>query len=242
MPVLTVLGRAGIGARLIHIDPPYNKRTSFHYYKDSERPADWAEIMRWHIRLARQCLTEDGAMTVHIDDSELTALRQVMDDIFGAGNFVATIIWEKRLGRENRSAFSADHEYVLVYAKDKKLWQKQRNKLEPTSEYLARYSNPDNDPRGPWISVDSTSSAGPGRRAEQFYDITLNSGRTVRPATGKCWTYTRVRYDEMIADGRIYLGKGDSVPRVKKVSIRNESRPSARNDLEGARGGYRRQR
>lgn len=111
---------------------------------------------------------------------------------------------------------STTHEYILAYAKDKKLWTKARNKLSAGQDQLGRYSNPDDDPRGPWTSGDLTAKAGPGRRESQFYDLVTPSGRVVTPSKGTAWRFTRERMDQMIAENRIYFGSGNRVPRLKR--------------------------
>jgi adenine-specific DNA-methyltransferase len=141
----------------------------------------------------------------------------MLDGLFGRANFVGTVVWQKTLSRENRTDLSATHEYLLVYARDRGLWRGRRNLLPYGDEQLARYTNPDGDPRGPWTSGDMTAKAGPGRRAAQFYEVTLPSGRVVRPAHGMAWRFTRDRFDELIADCRVSFGPlGDSVPRLKR--------------------------
>jgi adenine-specific DNA-methyltransferase len=140
----------------------------------------------------------------------------MLNEVFGRENFVACIVWQKSVSRDNRTPISTTHEYLLVYAKDKSTWFAHRNKLPVTSAQLSRYSNPDSDPRGSWTSGDLTAKAGPGRRAAQFYDVTTPSGRVVRPTTGTAWRYTRERFDELVSDGRIYFGDGCKMPRLKR--------------------------
>lgn len=214
--LLSVLKESNNKVKMALIDPPYNRRTKFHHYNDSMCRDKWVDTLETHCRLLRDCLHEDGSLWMHIDDAEMIRARITLDRIFGEKNFVASIVWQKSLSRDNRTLISATHEYILVYAKDRTLWKQTRNKLPPTEEQLSRYRNKDNDPRGPWTSGDLTAKAGPGRRASQFYDLQLPSGRTVRPATGTAWRYTKDRLDEMIADNRIYFGSGDSMPRLKR--------------------------
>ena len=154
---------------------------------------------------------------MHLDDSEMHYAKVMLDGLFGRANFVGTVVWQKTLSRENRTDLSATHEYLLVYARDRAAWRRRRNLLPLGEEQLARYANPDDDPRGLWTSGDMTAKAGPGRRAAQFYEITLPSGRVVEPARGMAWRFTRDRLDELIADGRVSFGPaGDSVPRLKR--------------------------
>lgn len=203
--------------RLALLDPPYNTRSTFHHYGDRQSSDVWLETRRRHMEMVRDLLHPLGSVWIHLDDSEHHYARVMFDDVFGRADYVSTLVWQKTLSRENRTAISSAHEYILIYAKDRKAWARSRNLLDPTPAQLARYKNPDDDPRGPWTSGDMTAKAGPGRRAAQFYDVVLPSGRTVRPVPGMAWRHTRERLDELVADGRISFGpRGDSVPRLKR--------------------------
>lgn len=202
--------------RLVLIDPPYNRRTRFHHYDDSESRDAWSEQRLRHIEAMYPLLTEDGSLWMHIDDAEMPRARGLLEAVFGRKNFVACVVWQKSLSRDNRTPISTTHEYLLVFAKDRSAFHAARNKLPATAEQLGRYANPDDDPRGPWTSGDLTAKAGPGRRKAQFFDVTLPSGRVVRPATGTAWRLTRERFDELAADGRIDFGHGDKMPRLKR--------------------------
>ena len=202
--------------RVALLDPPYNTTSRFHHYADSLKPDLWLSERRRDMELVLQLLSEDGSVWMHLDDSEMHYCKVMLDSLIGKQNFVASVVWQKSLSRENRTDVSTTHEYLLVYAKNRREWAKNRNLLPLGNEQLARYKNRDNDPRGPWISGDLTAKAGPGRRAEQFYDVTTPSGRVVRPAHGMAWRYTRDRFDELVADNRIFFGKGSSMPRLKR--------------------------
>jgi adenine-specific DNA-methyltransferase len=215
--VLRALAAGKPRVRLALLDPPYNTRASFHHYSDRQSSDVWLETRRRHMQLIRQLLDPLGSVWIHLDDSEHHYARVMFDEVFGRANYVSTLVWQKTLSRENRTAISEAHEYILVYAKDRKAWARQRNLLDPTPEQLARYSNPDDDPRGPWTSGDMTAKAGPGRRAAQFYDVQLPSGRVVAPVPGMAWRHIRNRFDELVADGRVYFGpNGNSMPRLKR--------------------------
>ena len=106
---------------------------------------------------------------------------------------------------------------MIIYAVNKPLWKKARNLLPPSEAQRSRSSNPDNDPRGDWKSTPVHAKAGKGRRKEQFFTITLPSGRKVDPPPGRCWLYKPERYEEVVADGHIWFGAdGDSMPALKK--------------------------
>jgi adenine-specific DNA-methyltransferase len=202
--------------RLALLDPPYNTTSRFHHYSDSVASETWLADRREHLSIVRDLLSDDGSLWVHLDDSEVHYCKVMLDTLFGRANCVGTVIWQKSRSRENRTDLSTVHEYLLVYAKDRRAWAKRRNLLPFGEEQLARYDNPDDDPRGPWTSGDLTAKAGPGRRAAQFYDVVTPSGRTVRPAPGMAWRYTRDRFEELLADDRITFGSGSQMPRLKR--------------------------
>jgi adenine-specific DNA-methyltransferase len=111
-----------------------------------------------------------------------------------------------------------------VYAKQKDNWRP--NLLPRTDDADARYSNPDNDPRGPWTSGDFTISLTGGQRGAQFartgfseniFEIVTPSGRKLKPTNGRCWGASPTRYAELRADNRIWFGEnGNNVPRIKR--------------------------
>jgi len=214
--VLSALGGFEAVARLVLIDPPYNRRTKFHHYDDSQHRATWLSDLREHCSALRDLLADDGSLWMHIDDAEMAAARGMLDEVFGSDNFIATVVWQKSVSRDNRMPVSTTHEYVLAFAKNKRTWAAKRHKLPATAQQLARYTNPDCDPRGPWMSGDLTAKAGPGRRAAQFYEIVTPSGRRVAPSPGTAWRFTRERFDELLADGRIDFGTGNKMPRLKR--------------------------
>lgn len=129
---------------------------------------------------------------------------------------MTTIVWEHRTSRENRKAFSSNHEYLLVYAKYAKGFAKNRNLLALSKEVLDRYQNPDNDPRGPWQSVSANVQAGHGT-PDQFYALVGPTGKVHVPPKGRCWAFTLERMNQEIADNNIWFGRdGNGVPRIKR--------------------------
>ena len=208
-------GKQGF-ARLALIDPPYNRRTKFHHYNDSASRHSWAAERVAHCSALHDMLATDGSLWMHIDDAELCSARSILDEVFGTKNFLATIVWQKTLSRDNRMAISTTHEYILAYAKDKKTWSSGRNKVASGANQESRYANRDDDPRGPWTSGDLTAKAGPGRRKEQFYELKTPSGHVVSPSKGTAWRFTRERMQQMIDEDRIYFGSGNRMPRLKR--------------------------
>lgn len=202
--------------KCIYIDPPYNTGSAFEHYDDNLEHSQWLQLMRPRLELLKNLLTEDGSIWISIDDAEMPYLRILCDEIFGRNNFSASIIWEKRKTRENRRAFSFKHDYIIVYAKNKNLFEEQRNQVPLTKDVLDRYKNPDNDPRGKWQSVSINAQAGHATPS-QFYQIVTPSGKILSPPPGRCWLYTESRYQELVADNRIYFGAdGSHTPRIKK--------------------------
>ena len=202
--------------KCIYIDPPYNTGSAFEHYDDNLEHSTWLNMMYPRLKLLREFLREDGSIWISIDDAESHYLKVICDEIFGRKNFVANIVWQQRTTRENRKVFSANCESLLVYAKSAPRFGEARNDLPLTDEILARYKNPDNDPRGPWQSVAVTAQAGHATPT-QFYDIKTPSGRIIPPPAGNCWRYTQTRFKELVKDNRIWFGtSGNNVPRYKK--------------------------
>lgn len=209
--------------RCIYIDPPYNTGSAFEQYDDGIEHSIWLSLMRDRIQILRSLMTEDGSMWVSIDDVEYAYLRVLLDEVFGRANFVTTIIWEKRKTRENRRVFSFKHDYVVVYAKNRQLFEAKRNALPINAAVRARYRNPDNDPRGSWQSISALAQAGHGT-ASQFYTLVAPSGKKHKLPEGNCWRYTQERMNEAIADNRIWFGAtGNNVPRIKKFLSESET-------------------
>ncbi|MGY1447228.1 site-specific DNA-methyltransferase [Pseudomonas chlororaphis] len=202
--------------RCIYIDPPYNNGEEYHHYMDNRDHAEWLSMIEARLRILRSFLMENGSIWISIDDGEVHYLKVAADKIFGRENFVTSVVWQQRTTRENRKAFSNNHEYVLVYAKNYKSFAVSANKLPGTQEILDRYKNPDNDPRGPWQSVSANVQAGHAA-ASQFYQVVSPSGRLYSPPNGRCWAYNKARMESEIANNNVWFGAGgDGVPRIKK--------------------------
>ena len=223
--------------KCVYIDPPYNTGNEGWAYNDNvnspvirewlgavvgregetlDRHERWLSMMYPRLALLRQLMREDGAIFVSIDDNEVASLRMLLDEIFGAQNFAATFIWEKRTTRENRRVFSFNHDFILCYAKSLPQFAAVRGTLPLSAAVTGRYSNPDNDPRGEWQSVSLNAQAGHGTPS-QFYTIVTPGGRRLDPPQGRCWAVTETRLAELIADNRVWFGEsGNNAPRLKK--------------------------
>lgn len=201
--------------RCIFIDPPYNTKSAFEHYDDNLEHAQWLSMMLPRLQLLRELLREDGSIWVTIDDNEGHYLKVLMDEVFGRGNFVATFAWEKDKGRRNDTDISSAHDSVLLFAKSRRVWSQQRNLLIRTEAQTARYKNPDNDPRGPWLQGDN-GTAKSGSESLR-YEIQLPSGRSVVPPSGNFWRFSRATFDAAVADKRAYFGKdGNRLPVIKR--------------------------
>jgi adenine-specific DNA-methyltransferase len=207
--------------KCIYIDPPYNNGENYTHYDDSVHE-EWIVEIKKRLRKLKPLLTSDGSIWISIDDSEVHHLKVAADEIFERNNFVTTIIWQQRTTRENRKIFSNNHEYILVYAKNKPLFSKSINKLKGNDEQIARYKNTDNDKRGPWQSVSLNVQAGHAVKS-QFYELVSPNGKIHNPPKGRCWVYNKEKIIDLIQDGRIWFGlEGNGVPRLKKFLSESE--------------------
>ena len=211
--------------KCVFIDPPYNTGSAFTHYDDGLEHSIWLGLMRDRLEIIRRLLADDGSLWITIDDNEAHYLKVLCDEIFGRGNFVSNVVWQKKFSPQANSVWLSDsHDHVIVYAKSKEIWRP--NLLPRTAEADSRYSNPDNDPRGPWTSGDFTISLTGGQRGAQFaktgvseniFEITTPSGRKLMPTKGRCWAASPKRFEELRADNRVWFGEsGNNVPRIKR--------------------------
>lgn len=175
--------------------------------------SNWLNMMYPRLFLARNLLRQDGVIFVSIDDNEVHNLRLMMNEIFGEENFVAQLIWERAFSPKNDAKFiSNSHDYVLMYARN--INEFNIGRLDRTEEANARYSNPDDDPRGPWMSSDISVKT---YSAVNDYPITTPSGRVIEPPASRCWSLSKKVFLERLHDNRIWFGpSGDGVPRIKR--------------------------
>jgi adenine-specific DNA-methyltransferase len=220
--------------KCIYIDPPYNTGNENWIYndnvsdprlkkwlgqvigKDSEdltRHDKWLCMMYPRLVLLHKLLAKDGAIFISIDDNEQSNLKLICDEIFGIGNFINNIIWQKKFSPQNDARyFSDNHDFILCYTKDKSNWI--RNLLKRTEDQNARYDNRDNDHRGSWTSGDVSVKT---YSASNDYPITTPSGRIVNPPSGYCWRFSKEKFQELVQENRIWFGiNNDNVPRFKR--------------------------
>jgi adenine-specific DNA-methyltransferase len=231
--------------KMIYIDPPYNTGNDFVYNDDFAEDTDefyardyqydddgnrmvrnldsngrfhtdWLNMIYPRLRLARDLLTDDGAIFISIDDNEIENLKKTCNEIFGSSNFITDIIWEKRYTRNNDAKlFSTVVDHILMYRKSLAL-EKLR---EPrTDKQNSTYSNPDNDPRGVWTSVLFTSQRTKEERPNLSYAITNPITGAIIEHPTNSWKYSKDQYERLEADNRLYWGKdgGNSYPRIKR--------------------------
>lgn len=201
--------------RLVYIDPPFNTGGAFEHYDDGLEHSIWLSLMRDRIALLRDLLTDDGAMFLHLDDRELHYAKVMCDEIFGRKNFVSSIVWQKVFAKKNKALISESHDTILVYAKNLLKWR--RNLSPRTGDQLSAFSNPDNDPRGPWQSVSFSVSSEDGTRRQGYrFPISLPAGGEASPPQGSHWKRNPDGAKQMIEENRLWFGpKGDRAPRIK---------------------------
>ena len=200
--------------KCIFIDPPYNTKSAFEHYDDNLEHAQWLTLMLPRLQLLRELLREDGSIWVTIDDHEGHYLKVLMDEVFGRGNFVTTVLWRKNYSPKSTARhFSEDHDYVLVYAKSGETWLP--NLMPRTDRQDDAYKNPDSDPRGPWKPSDLS--------ARNFYSLGTYSiqcpgGRRIDgPPSGRYWSITEENLWRLHSENRIWWGRGaNNVPAVKR--------------------------
>lgn len=202
--------------KLAYLDPPFNTQQSFLHYDDALEHSVWLTMMRDRLVSIKTLLSSGGSVWVHCDDSEQAYLKVMMDEVFGRENFVATVIWERQYGSSNTAALSVSHDYILVYAADRKRWADTRNRLPRTQKQDAAYRNLDHDQRGPWKSGDLTANG--ERHSGLHYSLTTPGGRVVTgPPPGRHWDILEQDFRRLDADGRIWWGKdAKAVPSLKR--------------------------
>ncbi len=173
----------------------------------------WLSFMRERLLLIRDLLAPDGSVWVHLDDAEQHRMRCLLDEVLGAQNAIATVVWQSSdIPKSTARHMSVDQDYVSVFAKDASTWRPFKLPREPAMD--AKYRNPDADPRGPWLPGPITATKPYSRGT---YPIEAPDGKEHWPTPGTYWRFSRERFDELDLDGRIYWGKdGNSRPLIKR--------------------------
>lgn len=199
--------------KCIYIDPPYNTGSAFEHYNDGLEHSIWLSLISDRIKILKNLLSENGSIWINLDDNEAHYCKVVCDEIFGRSNFVANVLWQKRTSPDFRATLGAGHDHLLVFAKDKTKFKTSLNKLPLTLEQKSKFKNPDNDPRGPWVSSDFTAQ---GFRPNQMYEIKTPGGKSYYPPEGNCWKNIESVFLKLYKEGRMWFGKtGKGMPRRK---------------------------
>ncbi|MBQ6617749.1 MAG: site-specific DNA-methyltransferase [Thermoguttaceae bacterium] len=238
----TYLGKV----KMIYIDPPYNTGNDFIYEDDFSQETgeylagsgqydeegnrlvqntesngrfhtDWLNMLYPRLRIAKDFLSNDGVIFISIDDNELENLKKICNEIFGSQNFYVQIIWKKRSTPPNDQIIGAQHEYILVYAKNIELVF--LNLRERTEEQKQRYKNPDNHPKGPWVAGDLSANVKGGRYVASLYYpiINPNTGEECYPPHDGNWRFNREKVEQLLANNEIYFGEdGCGRPKLKR--------------------------
>lgn len=247
LEVLKLLQKSYSGkVKLIYIDPPYNTGKDFVYpdnFQDNIKNyleltgqtgdggkklssnteasgrfhTDWLNMMYPRLKLARNLLRDDGVIFISIDDNEVKNLRAMCDEIFGEENFYANIVWQKKYAVANDDpGIGVMHDHILVYSKADSF---NRGLLPRGDEQNARYTNPDNDPKGDWASDNYVSNKSKEERPTLWYPIVHpRTGKEVWPEEHAVWRYSKDKHVEIEQAGGLYWGPDFSYkrPRLKR--------------------------
>ena len=200
--------------RCVYIDPPFGTGKRFGHYSDALAEGAWLSMIRDRLIAIRPFLSSAASVWVHLDETMSHKARLILDDVFGSGAFVATVVWQKRLTVESRTAISIAHDPIIVYAPSgQKAWKRTRNRVSGS----VQSSNRDGDPRGPWRDAPFTA---PGYRAGQQYVITNPAGRQLLPPRGRSWFATEPVFQRLLEEDRVWWTRGGlGQPRMKNFSI-----------------------
>lgn len=246
LEVLKLLQESYLGkVKMIYIDPPYNTGNDFIYrddfvqsedeyledagiydldgnrmYKNTDTNgrfhSDWCSMMYSRLMLARNLLTKDGVIFISLDDGEFDNLRKICNEIFGEKNFLECLIWKKRATPPNDRNIGRIHEFVLCYAKE--LENVTLGLLPRDEKSIARYSNPDNDSRGPWVASDLSANGKGGRIVQScIYPIrNPQNGKDYFPSEGRCWLFNKEKMDAWLTEGRVSFRENTGAPFLKR--------------------------
>lgn len=245
LEVLKLLQKSYAGkVKMIYIDPPYNTGKEFIYpdrfqenlstylkytgqiddegvkfssntETSGRMHTNWLNMIYPRLKLARGLLKKDGMIFISIDDNEQANLKQVCDEIFGEENFVANIAWEKRYTRSNNAKrFYSLKDSILAYRKSEDL---EYIKEERTEKSDSNYSNPDNDPRGPWATSSYVNPATKAERKNLVYEIENPFNNQMVSHPTHAWKHSRDSNQQHAAENRLWWGKDGSAqyPRLK---------------------------
>ncbi len=245
LEVLKLLQETYLGKiKMIYIDPPYNTGNDFVYEDDFTKNideylsnsgqfdeegnrmiintesngrfhTDWLNMIFVRLRLAKDLLSDDGFIFISIGEEEIENLYKVCDEVFGSELHLGTFIWKRRQMVDSRSktGVSEDHEYLLCFAKQK------NNRIRGQNTDMSKYSNPDNDPRGDWMSADMTGLATASQRPNLHYDLKNPKTGIVYLCPPNGWRYERKRMSQLIENDEVIFPENpNGRPRRKKFA------------------------
>lgn len=184
--------------KCIYIDPPYNTGSAFEHYDDNVEHSKWLSLMKQRLEILHTLLAEDGSIWITLDYNEVHYAKVLCDEIFDRKNFVASIVWRSSDNSNNDAKqFSLDHNDILIYAKNDN-WLS--NKLARDESQTKHYSNPDNDPRGPWF--DGNPLGSPSPRPNLTFDIIAPNGNIIKPPLNG-WRWSEDTLKEKMQTGEI---------------------------------------
>ncbi len=228
---------------VIYIDPPYNTGNKDFIYNDSFvdkedawRHSKWLSFISKRLKLAKHLLKETGVIFISIDDNEQAQLKLLCDEIFGEENHIADFIWKSRqiIDSRNQTFASIDHEYVVSFGKTS------NSIIRGKPSDKEKYSNPDNDPRGPWMSNSILGLADAENRPNLHYTI-IDPQTGIKypcpPTTG--WRYSPETITKKIEEKRIvFPKKKDGRPREKKFLSELKSEYTGFSSILSEEAGY----
>ncbi len=225
--------------KMIYIDPPYNTGKDFVYnddfndniknYKERMQESyktntdssgrfhtNWLNMMYPRLRIAKNLLTEDGVIFISLDDKEIDNLKKICNEIFGEFNFVECLIWKKRATPPNDKNIGRVHEFILCYAKN--INNIKLGLLPRDEKSINRYSNPDNDSRGPWVASDLSANGKGGRIVQSciYPIINPSNNKEYLPSEGRCWLFNKEKMDLWIKEGRVAFRENTGAPFLKR--------------------------
>ena len=244
LETLKVIYRAYFGqVKMVYLDPPYNRGSDFIYPDSFAEPLDqylritgqktgdgaylssapetggrfhsaWLSMMYPRLVMSRQCLSEDGVICVSISDHEVAALKLLLNEVFGEENFIAQFVWKSRKFPDSRSTtqVSTDHEYLLAYRRSPE------GLFRGSERDETKFQNPDDDPRGPWMSRSMLGLATAEQRSNLHFPITdPATGISFDPPASRGWRYSKTRMQRLIDEGCVlFPSNPNGRPREKK--------------------------
>lgn len=246
LEVLKLLQETYLGKiKMIYIDPPYNTGNDFVYEDDFAQSTeeylansgqfddegnrlvknldsngrfhtDWLNMIYPRLKLAKDLLSDNGMILISLDDGEIGNLKKICNEIFGEKNFIECLIWKKRATPPNDRNIGRIHEFILCYAKNIELLE--LGLLPRDEKSISRYSNPDNDDRGPWVASDLSANGKGGRLVQScIYPITNpRNGKEYYPSEGRCWLFSEEKMLKWIKEGRVSFRDNTGAPFLKR--------------------------